>query len=72
MPKVLHIITRLISGGADENTVFTCEGLDPDIFTVDLVVGGQSELFNFPEITNTRIIKLDSLVRNIHPVLQGD
>lgn len=68
MVKVLHIITRLISGGADENTVFTCEGLDPEKYKVDLVVGGQSELYNFPEIKNTNIVIMDSLVRNIHPV----
>jgi glycosyltransferase involved in cell wall biosynthesis len=68
MTKVLHIITRLISGGADENTVFTCEGLDPEKYKVDLVVGSQSELYNFPDLKNTTIIELDSLVRNIHPL----
>jgi hypothetical protein len=25
--KILHIITRLIVGGAQENTLLTCEGL---------------------------------------------
>jgi len=66
--KVLHIITRLISGGADENTVYTCEGLDVEKFRVDLVVGGQSELHNFPQIKNSNVIQLSSLVREIHPL----
>ena len=39
--RVAHIITRLIVGGAQENTVFTVNGLrrDPDFGAVDLIAG---------------------------------
>lgn len=41
--KVLHLITRLIRGGADENTVYTVCGLDRSRFQVDLLYGQGSE-----------------------------
>ena len=37
--KVLHIITRLILGGAQENTLFTVEGLNKDEYEVTLATG---------------------------------
>ena len=37
--KVAHIIARMITGGADENTLFTIEGLDKDKYEIDLVTG---------------------------------
>jgi glycosyltransferase involved in cell wall biosynthesis len=37
--KVAHIIARMITGGADENTLFTMEGLDKDKYEVDLITG---------------------------------
>jgi len=37
--KVAHIIARMITGGADENTVFTMEGLDKNKYEVDLITG---------------------------------
>jgi glycosyltransferase involved in cell wall biosynthesis len=42
--RMLHVITRLIRGGADENTLATVTGLDPRRYLVDLVVGADSEL----------------------------
>jgi hypothetical protein len=36
---VLHVITRLIRGGADENTVFTVEGMDPDWYEGSILAG---------------------------------
>ena len=41
--RVLHVITRLVKGGADENTLHTVYGLDSSKFTVDLLYGGESE-----------------------------
>ncbi len=40
-PRVAHIITRLIVGGAQENTVFTVQGLrqSGDYDCVDLIAG---------------------------------
>jgi len=37
--KVAHIIARMIIGGADENTLFTMEGLDKNKYEVDLITG---------------------------------
>lgn len=37
--KVAHIIARMITGGADENTLFTIEGLNKDMYEVDLITG---------------------------------
>jgi glycosyltransferase involved in cell wall biosynthesis len=37
--KICHVITRLIVGGAQENTIFTVKGLKEKGYTVDLVSG---------------------------------
>ncbi len=37
--KVAHIIARMITGGADENTLFTMEGLDKNKYELDLITG---------------------------------
>ena len=37
--KVAHIITRMITGGADENTLFTIEGLNKEKYEIDLIIG---------------------------------
>ncbi|RLC83945.1 MAG: glycosyltransferase family 1 protein, partial [Chloroflexi bacterium] len=39
---VLHIITRLIIGGAQENTMFTAALLDPARFDVGILSGPQT------------------------------
>ena len=39
---VLHIITRLIVGGAQEHTMLTAALLDPDRYAVDIVSGPQT------------------------------
>ena len=41
--KVAHIIARMITGGADENTLFTMEGLDKTKYEVDLITGEEFE-----------------------------
>jgi len=40
--KVCHVITRLIVGGAQENTVNSCIGLIERGYDVDLVIGPQT------------------------------
>ena len=37
--RVAHIITRIITGGAEENTLYTVEGLDKGKYDVDIIVG---------------------------------
>ncbi len=69
--KVLHIITRLIVGGAQENTLLSVEGLDrmPE-FEVTLLTGvdrgPEGDLLDRARRT-TRLVILDELGRAISP-----
>jgi glycosyltransferase involved in cell wall biosynthesis len=67
--RVLHVITRLIRGGADENTVFTVEGVDKEKYETEILAGRGSEVEGFsPEIRRcTRV--LPELVRDPSPFL---
>lgn len=70
--SVLHTITRLIVGGAQENTILTAELLDNHIWEVDVISGPQTG----PEgsliehaIKRGVNLSIDShLVREIHPI----
>lgn len=69
--KVLHIITRLANGGADENTLYTINGLDEDKYDIDLMTGEENE----PELmerirlnNNINLYQVDGLVRDISPL----
>ncbi|HJZ68866.1 MAG TPA: glycosyltransferase, partial [Blastocatellia bacterium] len=70
--KVLHIITRLIVGGAQENTLLSVEGLDqlPD-YEVTLVTGidngPEGDLLERARRT-TRLIIVPELGRSISPL----
>ncbi len=66
--RVLHVITRLISGGADENTIYTVEGLNNDLYQVDVLVGAQSEEEQMSRIRKARILMEPHLVRQLYPV----
>lgn len=68
--KVLHIITRLIVGGADENTILTCEGLDKNRYEVTLACGRDHfpELLQRVEKKGVRTLVFPSLVRPLHPL----
>ena len=64
--KILHIITRWTAGGgAEKNTYFTIKGLDKNKYAVDLVIGGDSDTVP-QDLEGVRIIKINSLRRNIH------
>lgn len=65
--RVLHIITRLIRGGADENTVFTVEGVDPGRYDSRILAGRGSETDGFSEDIRRRTQVLPDLVRDPHP-----
>jgi glycosyltransferase involved in cell wall biosynthesis len=67
--RMLHVITRLVRGGADENTLYTVRGLDKSRYLVDLVVGRDSELEHLDLPDNVRILPLDELVRDPNPWL---
>jgi glycosyltransferase involved in cell wall biosynthesis len=70
--RVLHIITRLIIGGAQENTMLTAALLDPARYTVEVISGPQTgpEGSLIPEVRARGIplTILPSLVREIHPL----
>ena len=64
--KVLHVTTRMILGGADENTLFTVNLLDPARFKVALAVGGGSEPAMLAQIaSHVEVIEIPELVREI-------
>lgn len=65
--RVLHIITRLIRGGADENTVFTVEGMDPERYESHILGGRGSEVSGFSAKVQECTTVMPELVRNPHP-----
>ena len=70
--RVLHVITRLIVGGAQENTMLTAALLDADRHAVDVVCGPQTgpEGSLIPEVRERGIplTILPSLVREVNPL----
>jgi glycosyltransferase involved in cell wall biosynthesis len=75
---VVHIITRMILGGAQENTLFTCEGLNAlraggrPVWDVTLVtgpaLGPEGELINRARRNGVRTVVVDQMRRAIHPL----
>jgi glycosyltransferase involved in cell wall biosynthesis len=66
--RVLHVHTRMIWGGADENTLFTVNGLDPERFQVTLAVGSGSEPTMLGRIEpHVEVREIAELVRDISP-----
>jgi glycosyltransferase involved in cell wall biosynthesis len=69
--KVLHIITRLILGGAQLNTMITASRLDPGKFDVTLVsgpeTGAEGEIIGEVKRRGVRLHILRELVRAISP-----
>ncbi len=69
--KIAHIITRLILGGAQENTLITCKLLAERGHDVTLItgpaIGPEGELFNEAKKQNYKIITIPGLIRAIHP-----
>ena len=68
---VLHPITRLIVGGAQENTLYTAARLDPSRYSVTVVCGPQTgsegSLHAEAKDLGVRLVVLPSLVREISP-----
>jgi glycosyltransferase involved in cell wall biosynthesis len=70
--RIDHLITRLILGGAQENTVLTCEGLHADPrFDVRLItgpaIGPEGELLARARGEGYEVVVLDAMRRAIHP-----
>lgn len=70
--KIVHIITRLILGGAQENTLITCKGLAARGHDVILItgpaLGHEGELFEQTKNQKYKTIVIDSLRRQINPL----
>ncbi|MBN1917090.1 MAG: glycosyltransferase family 4 protein [Verrucomicrobia bacterium] len=72
-PKVCHVITRLILGGAQENTLYTVELLqESGRFDVTLVtgpaLGPEGSLFERAENGDFQTVVIPQMRRAIHPV----
>lgn len=71
--NICHVITRLIIGGAQENTVLTCRGLAQRGHDVTLIAGPETgpegSLWTQAEQAGCELITVDSLRRAVHPIL---
>jgi glycosyltransferase involved in cell wall biosynthesis len=71
--RICHVITRLIVGGAQENTVSTCIGLRKLGHEVDLVIGPQTgpegSLYDQAKTAGVPITVVDGLRRTPNPWL---
>ncbi|MCE5339789.1 MAG: glycosyltransferase family 4 protein [Planctomycetaceae bacterium] len=69
--KIVHIITRLILGGAQENTLITCKELAARGHDVTLItgpaLGPEGELFEQTKNQKYKTIIIDKLRRQINP-----
>ena len=67
--KIVHIITRLILGGAQENTLITCKLLAERGHNVTLItgpaIGPEGELFNQTKNEKYNVIVVPKLIRAI-------
>jgi glycosyltransferase involved in cell wall biosynthesis len=70
--KICHVITRLIVGGAQENTLSTCIGLRKLGHDVDLVIGPQTgpegSLYDQAKAAGVPIIVVEELRRAPNPL----
>jgi glycosyltransferase involved in cell wall biosynthesis len=69
--KIVHIITRMILGGAQENTLLTCQGLHQRGHDVTLITGPsygpEGQLMDRARAAGFQIIELSCLRREINP-----
>ena len=70
--KIVHIITRLIVGGAQENTLLTCQGLHERGHDVTLITGPtygpEGQLVGHAKNAGYRYLELPYLRRSINPL----
>jgi glycosyltransferase involved in cell wall biosynthesis len=70
--RIVHIITRLILGGAQENTLITCKLLAQRGHNVTLItgpaIGPEGELFNQAQNQGFKVVVIDKLIRAINPL----
>ncbi|HEU5118212.1 MAG TPA: glycosyltransferase, partial [Isosphaeraceae bacterium] len=71
--KIVHVITRLILGGAQENTLLTVEGLhhryhDDVTLITGPAEGPEGDLFSRAQAQNLKVQVVPELVRAIQPI----
>lgn len=70
--KIVHVITRLVLGGAQENTLITCRLLAQRGHDVTLItgpaIGPEGELFEQTKTQKYKVIIIDKLIRPICPL----
>lgn len=70
--KIAHVITRMIIGGAQENTLLSCIGLAEKSYDVTLIAGPQTgpegSLWGEAEKANIHCIKLPTMLRQPAPI----
>ena len=70
--RIVHIITRLILGGAQENTLITCKELARRGHDVTLItgpaIGPEGELFEQTKNQKYKVIVIDKMIRAICPL----
>ena len=70
--KICHIITRMILGGAQENTLLTCEGLHARGHEVTLITGPtagpEGQLLTRARSGGYRVIEIGEMRREINPI----
>jgi glycosyltransferase involved in cell wall biosynthesis len=69
---VAHVITRMIIGGAQQNTLFTCEDQHRDhgdavTLITGPALGPEGSLMDRARQCGFRIVEMDSMRRSIHP-----
>jgi glycosyltransferase involved in cell wall biosynthesis len=69
--RIVHVITRLIIGGAQENTLLTCAGLHARGHDVTLITGPttgpEGTLMQRARSSGYRVIEVPELIRSIRP-----
>ena len=70
--RIVHVITRLIVGGAQENTLLSCEGQHARGHEVTLVtgpaIGPEGTLMGRAKAAGYRVVEVDEMRRSILPV----
>lgn len=70
--KVAHVITRMIIGGAQENTLYNCLDLirdygDEVMLITGPAIGPEGDLLRRHDLTGLRLVEIPTLIRAIHP-----
>jgi glycosyltransferase involved in cell wall biosynthesis len=70
--RICHVITRMIVGGAQENTLLSCRGLLEKGHEVTLITGPsegpEGELLQRSKIPNLQLVEIPSLCRELRPL----